>query len=342
MRVENNNVSGQNHDPEQIDLIDLLVQLWRGKMTIIISVIVAIVLAIGYLAVAKEKWTSTAIITQPDVGQIAGYNNAMNVIYGQAAPKVSDYNAMNVIYGQAAPKVSDLQETLIGRFSSAFSALAETLDNQEEPEKLTIEPSVKNQQLPLTVSYVGQTAEGAQMKLAQYIQQVDEKVNQELEKDLKDNIALGRKNLQDSLRTQEVVAQEQKDLRIRQIQEALQYANQAQVTKPQIQQTQDVTQDTMFLLGSEALESMIKHEATRPLVFSSNYYQTRQNLLDIDNLDVDKLDIHAYRYVMKPTLPIRRDSPKKAITLILAVLLGGMVGAGIVLGRNALRNYNAK
>lgn len=122
----------------------------------------------------------------------------------------------------------------------------------------------------------------------------------------------------------------------------MQYANQAQVAKPQVQQTEDVTQDTLFLLGSEALESMIKHEATRPLVFSPNYYQTRQNLLDIDNLDVDKLDIHAYRYVMKPTLPIRRDSPKKAITLILAVLLGGMVGAGIVLGRNALRNYNAK
>ena len=310
MRVENNNVSGQNHDPEQIDLIELLVQLWRGKMTIIISVIVAIALAIGYLAVAKEKWTSTAIVTQPDVGQIAGYTNAMNVIYGSAVPKVS--------------------------------ALAETLDNQEEAEKLTIEPTVKNQSLPLAVSYVGETPEGAQKQLAKYIQQVDDQVNEELEQDLKDNIALQMKNLQDSLKTQEVVAQEQKDLRIRQIQEALQYANQAQVTKPQIQQTQDVTQDTMFLLGSEALESMIKHEATRPLVFSPNYYQTRQNLLDIENLKVDDLDIHAYRYVMKPTLPIRRDSPKKAITLILAVLLGGMVGSGIVLGRNALRNYNAK
>ncbi len=91
------------------------------------------------------------------------------------------------------------------------------------------------------------------MKLAQYIQQVDDKVNQELEKDLKDNLALGRKNLQDSLRTQEVVAQEQKDLRIRQIQEALQYANQAQVTKPQIQQTgEDITQDTLFLLGERS------------------------------------------------------------------------------------------
>ena len=325
MRVENNNIPGHNHDPEQIDLIDLLMQLWRGKVTIFITVIVAIALAIGYLAVAKEKWTSTAIVTQPDVGQIAGYNNAMNVIYGQAAPKVSD-----------------LQEALIGRFSSAFSALAETLDNQEEPEKLTIEPSVKNQPLPLAVSYVGQTAADAQKKLAEYIQQVDDQVNKELEKDLKDTIALGMKNLKDSLKTQEVVAQEQKDLRIRQIQEALQYANQAQLAKPQIQQTEDVTQDTLFLLGSDALESMIKHEATRPLVFSPGYYQTRQNLLDIESLKVDDLDINAYRYVMKPTLPIRRDSPKKAITLILAVLLGGMVGAGIVLGRNALRNYNAK
>lgn len=326
MRVENNNVSGQNYDPEQIDLIDLLMQLWRGKMTIIISVIVAIAFAIGYLAVAKEKWTSTAIITQPDVGQIAGYTDAMNAIYGQAAPKVSD-----------------LQTSLIGRYSTAFSALAEALDNQEEPEKLTIEPSVKNQPLPLVVSYVGPTAEDAQKQLAAYIQQIDDKVNVELHKDLQNNIALRMKSLQDSLKTQEVVAQEQKDLRIRQIQEALQYANQAQVIKPQIQQTgDDITQDTLFLLGSEALESMIKHEATRPLVFSPNYYQTRQNLLDIENLNVDDLDIHAYRYVMKPTLPIRRDIPKKAITLILAVLLGGMVGAGIVLGRNALRNYNSK
>ena len=132
-------------------------------------------------------------------------------------------NAINVIYGSAAPKVSEIQSMLIGRFSTTFSALAETLDNQEEPEKLTIEPTVKNQSLPLAVSYVGKTPEGAQKQLAKYIQQVDDWVNEELEQDLKDNIALQMKNLQDSLKTQEVVAQEQKDLRIRQIQEALQY-----------------------------------------------------------------------------------------------------------------------
>ena len=87
---------------------------------------------------------------------------------------------------------------------------------------------------------------------------------------------------------------------------------------------------------------MIQNEGTRPLVFSSAYYQTKQNLLDIENLNVDPATIHVYRYVMKPDLPIRRDSPKKAIALILAVLLGGIMGSAVVLGRNALRSYQNK
>ena len=325
MSVGDNNTSGRSNDPEQIDLIDLVVQLWRGKVTIIVCMIVAVALAAGYLMIAKEKWTSTAIITQPDVGQIATYNNAFNVIYGNSAPKVTD-----------------LQMDVVGRFSTSFSALAETLDNQEKPEKLTIEPLVKGQQLPLAVSYVGNSAENAQRQLSEYIQQTDEKVAKELELDLVDSIKLQTTTLEDSLKTQEVVAQEQKELRIKQIQEALRYAEQANVTKPQLQQTQDVTQDSMFLLGSEALKSMIEHESTRPLVFSDSYFQTKQKLLDIENLKLEGAEMHSYRYVMKPSLPVRRDSPKKAITLVLAVLLGGMIGAGVVLGRNALRSYNAK
>ena len=325
MSVSDNNMSGRSHDPEQIDLIDLLVQLWRGKVTIVIAIVIALVLAVGYLAVAKEKWTSTAIITQPDVGQIATYNNALNVLYGASAPKVTE-----------------LQTNVVGRFSTSFSALAETLDNQEEPQKLLIEQSVKGQPLPLAVSYVSGSPEDAQRQLAEYIQQTDEKVAKELELDLVDNIKLQTTTLQDSLKTQEVVAQEQKDLRIKQIQEALRYAEQAGVIKPQIQQTQDVTQDSMFLLGSDALKSMIEHESTRPLILSDNYFQTKQKLLDIESLKLEGAELHAYRYVMKPTLPIRRDSPKKAITLVLAVLLGGMIGAGVVLGRNALRGYKAK
>ncbi|MGV4040653.1 LPS O-antigen chain length determinant protein WzzB [Citrobacter portucalensis] len=325
MSVSDNNMSGRSHDPEQIDLIDLLMQLWRGKVTIIICIVVAIALAVGYLAVAKEKWTSTAIVTQPDAGQLASYNNAMDVLFGANAPKVTD-----------------VQAGFIGRFSSAFSALAETLDNQQEPEKLSIDAAVKGQTLPLKVSYTGKTSEEAQKTLAQYIQQVDESVAKELNADLSMSMETRLADLQKSLAAQEAVAKEQKTLRIAQMTQALKVAQQSNIKLPQVQQVDQVSQDTMFMLGSEALSSMVENEATRPLTFSDQYYQTRQNLLAVQALEVAPDSVHAYRYVMKPTLPIRRDSPKKAITLVLAVLLGGMIGAGVVLGRNALRGYKAK
>ena len=325
MTQNNNSQVSRNHDPEQIDLLDLMLQLWRGKWMIATFVIVFIALAVGYLFVAKEKWTSSAIIAQPDAAQIAPYSNALNILYGTAAPSMLD-----------------TQTRAIERFNASLSALSQALDNQSEPEKLTIEPAVKGQALPLSVTYTSTSAEAAQKQLAQYIQQVDEQTAKELALDLKDNIKEQIKTLNDSLQNQEKVAQEQKDLRIKQIAEALKNAEAAKITSPQLQQTQDVTQETLFLLGSEGLKSMIDNEASRPLVFPTAYYQTKRNLLDIQNLNVNPDTIHVYRYVMKPDLPLRRDSPKKAMILVLAVLLGGMIGSGVVLGRNALRNYKPK
>ncbi|CAM6582327.1 TPA: LPS O-antigen chain length determinant protein WzzB [Enterobacter hormaechei] len=325
MTQNNNNLVTRNNDPEQIDLLDLVLQLWRGKWVIGAFVAAFIVLAVVYITIAKEKWTSSAIIAQPDAAQIATYSNALNILYGGGAPSTLD-----------------IQNRAIGRFNSSFSALAQALENQEFPEKLTIEPTVKGQSVPLTVSYQSDSAEAAQKQLAQYIQQVDEQTAKELTLDLRDNLKQQITTLNDSLLNQEKVAQEQKDLRIKQISEALKNAEAAKISTPQLQQTQDVTQETMFLLGTVALKSMVDNEASRPLVFPGSYYQTKKNLLDIENLNVNPDTLHVYRYVMKPNLPIYRDSPKKAITLILAVLLGGIIGSAVVLGRNALRNYKPR
>jgi chain length determinant protein (polysaccharide antigen chain regulator) len=325
MTHNNNNTVMRSNDPEQIDLIDLLVQLWRGTWLIAVFIAIALIIAGLYLAFAKEKWTSTAIITQPDAAQIGSYSNALNILYGSNAPKLTE-----------------IQASVITRYNASFSALSQTLENGAVPESLTIEPTVKGQDIPLSIKYVSSSAEAAQRQVAQYIQQIDEQIQKELEVDLNDNIKQQVTSLNDVLGNQETIAQEQKDVRIKQITEALKYAEAANITTPKIQQTQDVTQETMFLLGTEALQSMIAHESSRPLTLSDSYYQNKQKLLDIQKLKIDPTTIHAYRYVMKPDLPIRRDSPKRSLVLVLAVLLGGIVGSGIVLGRNALRNYQSR
>jgi len=325
MTYNNNNRVTRSGDPEQIDLIDLILQLWRGKWLIAAFIAIAIAIAAIYLMFAKEKWSSSSIITQPDAAQIGTYSTALDILYGGAAPSLQG-----------------IQSNVFNRYNAAFSALAGTLENQEEPETLTVEPVVKGQTMPLRVGYVGHSAEGAQKQLALYIQQIDEQIGKELYSDLRENIEQQVATLKNSLENQEEIAQEQKDLRIKQLSESLKYAQAAGVTKPQIQQTQDVTQDSMFLLGTDALSVMVEREASRPLTFGGDYYGKKQRLLDIDKLQLDAKSIHAYRYVMKPDLPIRRDSPKRAIVLILSVLLGGLIGSGVVLGRNAMRNYQRK
>lgn len=57
MTVENNNMSGRSNEPGQIDLIDIVAQLWRGKVTIIVCAVFTILLAALYLVQATERWT---------------------------------------------------------------------------------------------------------------------------------------------------------------------------------------------------------------------------------------------------------------------------------------------
>lgn len=326
MTHEKNNLSyRQNNDAEQIDLVDILTQIWRGKWVVVLFVVFSMVIAGVYLAVAKEKWTSVAVVSSPDASQIASYTSAINVL--------SNDNKFDT---------TSTQQRVIGRFSTAFSALVETLKNLQIPEKLTIDPAVQGQDLPLKVTYQAASAREAQQKLAEYIEHVDQQISKELIDDLDINIKARATDLLESLATQEKVAREQKDLRIKQISQALAVAKESKVQSPQVQQTENVSQDTMFLLGSAALESMIKNESSRPLVFSDDYYRDRKNLLDIQGLKVTPEEIHAYRYVMKPTLPIHRDSPRLVLTLALALFLGVMLGSGVVLLRNALRNYQPK
>ncbi|CAI8746712.1 LPS O-antigen chain length determinant protein WzzB [Kosakonia quasisacchari] len=326
MTLEKKNTSvRRDDDSEGIDLFDIVLHIWRGKWIVTLFIVISLIIAGAYLAVTKEKWTSIAVISSPDAGQIAGYSNAMSILSND-----EKYD------------IAGIQQRVIGRFNSAFAALSETLGNQEPPEKLTIDTAVQGQSLPLKVTYQGITAKDAQQKLAQYIEKVDQQIAKELIDDLQTSVKSRTRDLVESLSTQEKVAQEQKDLRIKQIAQALSVAKEAEVRSPQVRQTENVSQDTLFLLGSAALESMIKNESSRPLIFSDDYYKTRKNLLNIQTIVVNPQNIHAYRYVMKPTLPIRRDSPKRALTMILALLLGTIVGSGFILMRNAFRNHQSK
>lgn len=316
-----------NNDDE-LDLLDVVAQLWNGKKIIIATVLVFLLLAVLYLFFAKEKWTSEAIVTQPSAGQVANYNAALNVLYSQSP--------------QDKPSVADLQRQLFNRFSASITALSGALQNLDEPLDLRITPVTAGQNDPLNVKFTAQTAKEAQAQVSHYIQTVNNEVVNDYGADIKRNMAVKIRELTDSLTSQLKVAEDKKEQRVEALKQALKVAEGSGITTSQLTQAEYLSDDTLYLLGTKALTAAIANESTKPLPLDDNYYATQRALRLIKDLKIQVDNLQSFRYIMEPDMPIRRDSPKKGLTLVLAVLLGGIVGSAIVLGRNMTAAYRQR
>ncbi|AUY25849.1 LPS O-antigen chain length determinant protein WzzB [Mixta calida] len=316
-----------NNDDE-LDLLDVVAQLWSGKKTIILTVLVFLLLAAIYLFFAKEKWTSEAIVTQPSAGQVANYNAALNVLYSQ--------------YPQDKPGLVDLQRQLFGRFSASLYALSGSLQNLENPLNLNVAPVTAGQAEPLSVKFTAETAKEAQAQVTHFIKVVNDDVVDDYGADIKRNMDVKLRELSDSLTSQLKVAQDKKEQRIEQLKQALKVAEGSGIVTSQLTQAEFLSDDTLYMLGTKALNAAIANEATRPLPLDDSYYATQRALRLIKDLKIQVDNLQSFRYIMQPDLPIRRDSPKKGLTLVLAVLLGGVVGSAIVLGRNMAATWRQR
>lgn len=320
-------IQASNNDNE-IDLLDIIVQLWQGKRIIIVTMIVTFALSLVYLSVVKEKWTSKAIVTLPSAGQVANYNANLSVLYAQSM--------------QDKPSVNDLQNQLFNRFSASMSALSGSLANLEQPLTLNISRVNKGSNDALNISFAAPSAKQAQEQLTKYITATDKDVVEDYGLDIKHNLSVKAKELADILDAHKQIAINKKQHRIDVINQALKVAKEANITKSQLSQAEFLSDDTLYLLGSEALSAMVENEATKPLDFDAAYYNAERALLSVTHVKIQANNLQAFRYIAKADLPIRRDSPKKTLTVLLALILGGVLGSAIVIGRSIVSNYRTR
>lgn len=326
------NTVQRNGEPQQIDLIDILIQLWRGKGTILICVFFALVLAIANLLQTKDKWVSTAVIVQPDVGQIARYTNTLLALYSPVQPLVNSDNGNTFL-----PSIADVQRNTFGRFAALANALgaAKGINVTATPQQAVYNP------LPLQLTISAGTAEEAKAGVSEFVKQINRQVVADLSTDLELSIATKVRELGESLGIQEKIAQEQKAQRMVLLNHSLELAEKSGITRPVNQQLEPATADSLYLLGSETLETIIQGESGRPLSYSVEYYKTREKLLTIEALKNDVTDMAAFRYVMEPdAVQQTQNMKRRAMILLMAAFLGGLLGSVIVLGRNAIREYS--
>ncbi|TBL58306.1 LPS O-antigen chain length determinant protein WzzB [Hafnia alvei] len=312
----------QKNSTDEIDLLDLLLQLWTGKKTIITTVCIAIVLAIGYLAVAKEKWTSTAIITPPQLGQLADYPTAVAVI----DPSNS----------------KDISNDVFANFVSRISA--ETLTFLPET-PLDIKPTNSGRNDSYTVSFSAETAKDAQKSLVAVLNKVNKQTSSSYYSNAAKALEVRMQAINTALDAQIKTAQEKKARRLNALSEALKVAEATNTKSVTVKEVTALSDEMLFMLGEPALKTIIANETSWPLYLSDGYYSNRetlQALREIKLSDSGNDKFEAFSFSQQPSLPVIKDAPKKSLILILSVLLGGLIGAGIVLCKGLIRNIREK
>ena len=61
------------NESDEIDLVELVKNLWKKKLWIILSAFVCTTIAAGYAFTAKEQWTSRSVVVAPKVANLGDY-----------------------------------------------------------------------------------------------------------------------------------------------------------------------------------------------------------------------------------------------------------------------------
>ena len=209
----------QQPEDDEIDLRELFAALWQGKWIIIACTFVCTALAIAYALLAKEQWSSTAKIAQPQVSDYSEYQN--QVVQFQPIFDVYQEDG-TILVSKALDKLTDeekLYDLFIDEFNSSSNkkAFLETsviflkdkslLDNPEDEDALrklynnwykllTIKPEdAKRVDGAYVITVSTETSRDSFDLLNNYISFIDGKVHQKVLNNLAATIASKKNEL---------------------------------------------------------------------------------------------------------------------------------------------------
>ncbi|TNH18295.1 chain-length determining protein, partial [Testudinibacter sp. TR-2022] len=179
----------ENRKPDEIDLLELLRLIWRKKWWVVLSTIIFTVVAAVYAFTAKEEWTSSALVKQPQVSELGNYlslqNEYANIIQNQAfsAEKLStelfDQFSTLLFSNDIKRQFFEQSEWYIQSISDKDSVakqrfLADLLQRYLQVAR----PDLKKNPnaIGITISFAAELPSDAQYVLTAYIEFVNKKV----------------------------------------------------------------------------------------------------------------------------------------------------------------------
>ncbi|EDS6440061.1 LPS O-antigen length regulator [Salmonella enterica] len=337
----------------EIDLFSLMDVLWQAKRRIFATVFAFACVGLLLSFLLPQKWTSQAIVTPAESVQWQGLERTLTTLrvldMDVSVDRTSVFNlfikkfsSLSLLeeYLRSSPYVMDqlkgakIDEQDLHRAIVALSEKMKAVDsNVGKKNETSLFTS-------WTLSFSAPTREEAQKVLAGYIQYISDIVVKETLENIRNQLEIKTRYEQEKLAMDRVRLRNQLDANIQRLHYSLEIANAAGIKRPVYSNGQAVKDDPDFSisLGADGISRKLEIEkgVTDMAEINGDLRNRQYHVEQLAAMNVSDVKFTPFKYQLSPSLPVKKDGPGKAIIIILAALIGGMMACGGVLLRHAM------
>lgn len=337
-----------------IDLLNLIAVLWQGKKIIISTVLIFIIVGFFVGVLLPQKWTSRAEITPAEKIQWAELQKIITALDVLGVKSVIDRNDVFNLFLKKFNSQSLREEFLRQSPLVTGKLQAENVD----PETLRRGIVLLSQKMVAvnnavgksagespyqswTLSFTAPSAAEAQEILNSYIEYVSALIMKETLDSLRNEVEIKKSFEKDSLTMERERMKTLHETTIKKLNYSLNVANAAGIKRPVYSNGQIVQDDPDYsiTLGADGIAEKLKIENSIADItrLNANFLNREYHLAELEKWNIGEVKFTPFKYQLSPALPIKKDGPGRALILVLAALLGGLISCAIVLTRHAIK-----
>ncbi|ELL8442029.1 LPS O-antigen length regulator [Salmonella enterica] len=337
----------------EIDLFSLIEVLWQAKRRILATVFAFACVGLLLSFLLPQKWTSQAIVTPAESVQWQGLERTLTALRVLDMEVSVDRGSVFNLFIKKFSSPSLLEEYLRSSPYVMDQLKGAQIDEQDlhraivllsEKMKAVDSNVGKKNETSLftswTLSFTAPTREEAQKVLAGYIQYISDIVVKETLENIRNQLEIKTRYEQEKLAMDRVRLKNQLDANIQRLHYSLEIANAAGIKRPVYSNGQVVKDDPDFSisLGADGISRKLEIEkgVTDVAEIDGDLRNRQYHVEQLAAMNVSDVKFTPFKYQLSPSLPVKKDGPGKAIIIILAALIGGMMACGGVLLHHAM------
>ncbi|MFQ2907990.1 LPS O-antigen chain length determinant protein WzzB [Aeromonas allosaccharophila] len=335
---------GRGIPSDEINLQEIVLVLWHQKFLILIITTFFAVIGVGYALFAPQQWSTKAVITAPKPEDLL----PMRKIAVQAdALGLQGFPSGEVLYQEFIQEFNAYENRRdYLKASPLFAQQAEELGLDDKAHRrwlrdwaqlISAAPLDKKGEVPgIAISFSAPTAEGSLMMLEGYIDYIIKLQQKRLVYRLNEERSLQLEGVS----TRFILMQEDAKRALQQdISEtalANSIAKAAGVSAPL--ENYDSRDRFSISLGVKGLDERLALLKSLDIeLYKPELPKLKVKMARLKQISLEGITFRPFSYLDAPDEPLSRDKPKRPLVVVLATLLGGMLGSGIVLIRHAFR-----